>query len=714
MRKPNSLPKKHINLKAGELPAVLCVAGGVLLNVLLSFAVHILDLPMYLDTIGSIAVVALCGPFPGIATAVITNVVCTLFNNGSIYFTILNVLITLFSFYFFRRRLLKNAGSFVIWVLLLTLTGGVCGGIMQWALLGSPQFASVADASEVFADATGMSRFLAFMIINTLINLVDKVVSAAAAILLIRFMPSSVKDTLLKSGWLQRPLSGEELDSMRKQGQKRSSLQLRMSRMMIFAAVSMTIVMGWISIYLYYENAREEHLQIAKEATALASKMITPSKVGEYLEKGKDAPGYPETEALLYAIREQLPGVAYLYVVQIREDGCHFIFDLESEDTPAYQPGDIVEFEEAFKPYLPALFAGDPIPAIESNDTSGWVITVYQPVYDAARNCVCYVGADVFMSYLTDYVRDYLLRAFLIFSGFFLLVLGYSMWVSGYRVVYPINTMAATTNSFVYDSTDEETVNDNTDKIKNLEIRTGDEIEKLYNAITKMTMDTAEQIKDIRHHSRALTQMQEGLIITMADMVENRDSDTGAHVQKTAAYVRIILEGLKKKGYYSKKITDKFMSDVETSAPLHDVGKISISDTILNKPGKLTDEEFEIMKTHTTAGKQIMEKVIDRVQGENYLKEARNMAAYHHEKWDGSGYPEGLYGEVIPLSARVMAVADVFDALSSKRVYKDAMPFEKAMSIIEEGSGTHFDPKCVEVFMEAEKEVKQVLRKYNA
>jgi response regulator RpfG family c-di-GMP phosphodiesterase len=155
------------------------------------------------------------------------------------------------------------------------------------------------------------------------------------------------------------------------------------------------------------------------------------------------------------------------------------------------------------------------------------------------------------------------------------------------------------------------------------------------------------------------------------------------------------------------------MMDVETSAPLHDVGKISISDTILNKPGKLTDEEFELMKTHTTAGKEIMEKVIDRVQGENYLKEARNMAAYHHEKWDGSGYPEGLYGEVIPLSARVMAVADVFDALSSKRVYKDAMPFEKAMSIIEEGSGTHFDPKCVEVFLESQKEVKTVLKKYN-
>ena len=253
------------------------------------------------------------------------------------------------------------------------------------------------------------------------------------------------------------------------------------------------------------------------------------------------------------------------------------------------------------------------------------------------------------------------------------------------------------------------------DNINKLEVDKqlkANEIEKLYNAICDMASGMTEQMRSIRYLANSTEQMQNGLIITMADLVENRDSDTGAHIQKTAEYVRIISEHLKKLDYYPEKLTPKFMADVVMSAPLHDVGKINISDTVLNKPGKLTDEEYEIMKTHTIAGKEIMEKAISTVNGENYLKEARNMAAYHHERWDGKGYPEGLQGQVIPLSARIMAVADVFDALTSKRVYKPAFSMEKALDILWEGAGSQFDPKCVEAFVYGLPEVRVVLKKY--
>jgi HD-GYP domain-containing protein (c-di-GMP phosphodiesterase class II) len=134
---------------------------------------------------------------------------------------------------------------------------------------------------------------------------------------------------------------------------------------------------------------------------------------------------------------------------------------------------------------------------------------------------------------------------------------------------------------------------------------------------------------------------------------------------------------------------------------------------ILNKPGKLTDEEFEIMKSHTTAGADILDQVIAKVPDSGYLKEAKNLAEFHHEKWNGKGYPKGLAGEEIPLSARIMAVADVFDALVSDRCYKKAFPFEKAMSIIKEDAGTHFDPLVADAFIQAEDEVRKVAEKHS-
>ena len=223
----------------------------------------------------------------------------------------------------------------------------------------------------------------------------------------------------------------------------------------------------------------------------------------------------------------------------------------------------------------------------------------------------------------------------------------------------------------------------------------------------------SSQLHDIREYAENTLKMQNGLMILMADLVEIRDSDTGDHIQKTAAYVQIILEGLKLKGYYPDIITPQYKEDVIKSAPLHDIGKIKIPDAILNKPGKLTDEEYEQMKTHTTIGKEIIDKAINGVDGSGFLTEARNMVAYHHERWDGKGYPEGLKGEEIPLSARIMAVADVFDALSSPRVYKPAFPMEKSLQIIEEGKGTQFDPKCVEVFLESLPKIKAALKRIN-
>ena len=192
--------------------------------------------------------------------------------------------------------------------------------------------------------------------------------------------------------------------------------------------------------------------------------------------------------------------------------------------------------------------------------------------------------------------------------------------------------------------------------------------------------------------------MQSGMITLMADIVENRDDSTGGHIKRTARYVEGIANELKKRGTYQDILTDQYMKDLVVAAPLHDIGKIHVPDSILNKPGKLTDEEFDIMKAHATAGQDLLNHAKEELGEYGYLAMAVEMAAYHHEWWNGKGYPYGLSGNDIPLCARIMAVADVFDALISKRIYKDAMPLENAYAIIREESGTHFEPEIVDAF----------------
>ena len=199
-------------------------------------------------------------------------------------------------------------------------------------------------------------------------------------------------------------------------------------------------------------------------------------------------------------------------------------------------------------------------------------------------------------------------------------------------------------------------------------------------------------------YHKKVSGMQSGMITLMADIVENRDDNTGGHIKRTARYVEGIAKELIRRGVYKDILTDEYMQDLIVAAPLHDIGKIHVPDAVLNKPGKLTNDEFDIMKAHTTTGEKLLDHAKEELGEYNYLTIAVEMATYHHEWWNGKGYPYGISGEEIPLCARIMAVADVFDALISKRVYKDPMPLEKAYAIIREESGTHFEPQIVDAF----------------
>ena len=311
---------------------------------------------------------------------------------------------------------------------------------------------------------------------------------------------------------------------------------------------------------------------------------------------------------------------------------------------------------------------------------------------------------------IVEVEREFTFKITALLLGFFLTVLTICVYLAKRFIVTPVNKLAKITYDFAYtnDMAREETLA----SIRELEIKTGDEIEHLYKALAKTTRDTVNYISESQRKNEAIATFQSGMINVMADLVESRDKSTGTHIKNTAAYVEIICDQMIADGLYPDIVNEDYKNNVVASAPMHDIGKIKISDTILNKPGKFEPWEYEIMKTHSEEGALIIKSVKKSVDSqalkENYLGEAENMAHYHHEKWNGEGYPCSLKGEEIPLSARIMAVADVFDALVSKRVYKPGMPFDKAMDIIKKDSGTHFDPVCVEAFVHAEAKVRAV------
>lgn len=226
-----------------------------------------------------------------------------------------------------------------------------------------------------------------------------------------------------------------------------------------------------------------------------------------------------------------------------------------------------------------------------------------------------------------------------------------------------------------------------------------------------LKLDQLEMSETLNEKNQFIQEVQKKVITSLADVIESRDENTGGHVKRTNDTVKLLLEAMLQDNYPG--LDEKFVKIVSGCSSMHDIGKISVSDTILLKNGKLTDDEFTQMKRHAEVGGTLIDKVLDGIEDESVLRIARNIAHSHHEKWDGSGYPNRLQGEEIPLEARVMAIADVYDALVSKRCYKEPMPFPKANIIIQESFGKHFDPSLKKYFDECRSQIESYYEKAN-
>lgn len=211
--------------------------------------------------------------------------------------------------------------------------------------------------------------------------------------------------------------------------------------------------------------------------------------------------------------------------------------------------------------------------------------------------------------------------------------------------------------------------------------------------------------KEVDIKTESIKNIQEKVVLGLANMVENRDNNTGGHVKRTSDLIKIVVNEAKRQGVYS--ISEQYAEDIVRAAPMHDIGKITIENSILCKPGDLTKEEFNIMKTHSVKSGEFVNLILKGVEEKHFVDVAYNIARYHHERWDGRGYPEGLVGEMIPLEARLMAIADVYDALVSQRSYKKALKYEEAAKIMVEGMGSQFDPNMLSVFLGCRHELEE-------
>ncbi len=691
--------------------ALILSAVGLAVNYIGSAFANYFELPLFLDTIGTVAAAVLGGYIPGILVGFMTNMINLAIDPTTIYYGFLNVLIAVCASFFANKGYLKRIYTVPLFILIMAFIGGILGSIVTWFLYGfSEDSIAFSFISDMYAGGT-LGSFEAQLASDFLKDLIDKTINVLIVFSVFKLLPDRIKEILNFDGWQQSPLTKKAQEAVKKSDSRVISLRTKVLLLIIFASIPIAMEATGISYMLYYNSTVDDHTRFAEGVTELAASIIDGDKVDEYLEKGEAADGYTEIEKLLYGVRNSSPDIEYVYVYKIMEDGCHVVFDLDSEEVEGSEPGEIVPFDESFSELIPTLLEGKPIDPIITDDSYGWLLTVYKPVYDSKGECVCYTAADISMEQLRSDSYCFFTKLISLFLGFFIMILAIGLWIAQFNILFPVNTMAMTATAFAYNS--ESARENSVESIEKLGIHTGDEIENLYRAFVKTTQDSMTYVNDIQNKNVTITKMQNGLIMVLADIVESRDQCTGDHVRKTAAYAEIIMNEMKKKGIHTDVLTSEFMSNVVNSAPLHDVGKIHVPDAVLNKPGRLTDEEFELMKKHTIAGGDIIKQAIEKVPESAYLNEAYNLAMYHHEKWDGSGYPHGISGEEIPLSARIMAIADVFDALVSKRSYKEAFSFEKAMDIIIEGKGKHFDPTIVDIFVGASDEARKIAEDFS-
>ena len=496
---------------------LICVVALVL-NLIGSSIVETFNLPLYLDTSGTIFIAALGGYVPGITVGFFTNLLKAIFESSEMYYCTVSILVAIVTAFFARRNFFNHLGRLIIILIpLLTFLTGTFDLLIE-DFLHSADFLKVVTEFELnFAE-------------NFQYEFLDKTFSVLLAFFLLKMIPTRIKREFLLVGRSQAPLSDEMKRVMSEKNYLSSSLRTKMLLILMMSSLLVSFSIALISYLLFKDTATEDRIKTVDGMVTVVVGMIDPARVDDYIKYGREAEGYKDTEEKLYTIKNSATDTRFLYVYRISEEGCRVVFDLNASDIEGDRAGELVEFDPAILLYSDDLIAGRPIPPIISDDSYGYLLTLYKPIYDVNGKCQCYAVIDFSMDDLTEYTRIFIIKLVALFAGCFIFIFAIGLAFVENNIILPVNTMAYCARNFSYDSEAER--EKNIERIKALRIRTGDEIENLYAALIRTTENVLNYLKYLQRAKGQVADMQVKYLAM--DEIAHKDSMTG--VKNKTAY----------------------------------------------------------------------------------------------------------------------------------------------------------------------------------
>ena len=489
-------------------PILICIVA-VIFNLVASFLARNLNLPLFLDTGGTIFIAMMSGYVPSIAVGFATNFLNSLADESDMYYCSISIFVAVYTTFLARRGYFQNFLKTMFVIPPLALITALLTELIEKFLFCTGVVQAVNEIQMNFA-----ATFLK--------ELADKGLLILVMFIAIKFVPTQVKEFFRELGKKQAPLSPEMKSEVYRRKCPVSSLRTKVLLMLMLSSLFIAASISSITYRIFEQSSFQAHIKIAESLIDIAASEIDPAQVDNYIKFGRDAEGYKEIEKKLYAIKNSNADIKFLYVWKISAEGCRVVFDLDTEDVKASEPGELLENDITY-PHMDDLIAGKAVAPVVFDDAHGRLLTIHKPIYDDSGQCVCYAAIDFSLDLISEYGRTFISKVLALFSGCFVFVFIIGLRFVENNIILPVNTMAYCARNFAYDSN--ELCENNVERIKELKIHTGDEIENLYSALLKTTQDVLIYFEKLRQAKKQVAAM---------DKLAHRDSLTG--LKNKAAY----------------------------------------------------------------------------------------------------------------------------------------------------------------------------------